>query len=411
MLKKGSTIQVIRILFLIILLSLTGIGCSTQTGQSGNNQAGTDKASQDPVKIGLLVPYTGVFTSNGVDITRGVELYLDEVGWKAGGREIKLIKEDSEMNGQVSLQKTRRLVESEKIDILTGVVSSTVAYAIRDYVVGNKLPFIISNAGARDLTRGDASEYIFRVSFANGQYEYPFAKYLFNELNIRKVVVMAPDYAAGLEKAEGFMISFKEAGGEVIQEIYPKLGTTDYGPYFAQVKDADAVFVHFSAADSIKFVKQYDEYGLKKKLPLFSAGDLVDESSLPGQGDSALGIISALHYSAAIKTPENEKFVKTYTAKYGEGPNMFAEQGYVSAQVIVKALDATSGNTLDKAKLLEAIRNVQFDAPRGPFKFDKKTQNVIFNTYIRKTEKIDGKLVNSVIKTIPNIADYWTGKK
>lgn len=396
--KKSKVFQIVSSLFLIILLGFSGIGCSTQT-------------NTDPIKLGLLVPYTGVFTSNGVDITRGAELYLDEVGWKAGGREIKLFKEDSEMNGQVSLQKARRLVESEKIDILTGVVSSTVAYAIRDYVVGNKLPFIVSNAGARDLTRGDANEYIFRVSFANGQYEYPMAKYVYDKMNIRKVVVMAPDYAAGLEKAEGFMISFKEAGGEVIQEIYPKLGTTDYGPYLAQVQDADAVFVHFSAADSIKFVKQYDEYGLKNKLPLLSAGDLVDESSLPGQGDSALGIISALHYSAALTTPENQEFVKNYTAKYGVGPNMFAEEGYVSAQVIVKALEATGGNTLDKAQLLEAIRNVQFDAPRGPFKFDPKTQNVIFNTYIRKTEKIDGTLVNSVIETIPNISDYWTPSK
>lgn len=407
--KRGRALR-LGIVILIILLSLTGIGCGTQAGQSGNVSSNNGQVNKDPIKIGLLVPYTGVFTSNGVDITRGVELYLDEVGWKAGGREIKLIKEDSEMNGQVSLQKTRRLVESEKIDILTGVVSSTVAYAIRDYVVGNKLPFIISNAGARDLTRGDASEYIFRVSFANGQYEYPFSKYLFNERNIRKVVVMAPDYAAGREKAEGFMIGFKEAGGQVLQEIYPPLGTTDYGPYLTQVKDADAVFVHFSAADSIKFVKQYDEYGLKR-IPLYSAGDLVDESSLPGQGDSALGIISALHYSAALTTPENQKFVKNYTTKYGDGPNMFAEQGYVSSQVIVKALEATGGNTTDKPKLLEAIRKVQFDAPRGPFKFDQKTQNVIFDTHIRKVEKVNGKLVNTVIKSIPNVSDYWTGKK
>lgn len=408
--KRGRLIR-LGIVILIILLSLTGIGCSTQPGQSGNVSSNSGQVNKEPVKIGLLVPYTGVFTSNGVDITRGAELYFDEIGWKAGGRDIKLIKEDSEMNGQVSLQKTRRLVESEKIDILTGVVSSTVAYAIRDYVVGNKLPFIISNAGARDLTRGDASEYIFRVSFANGQYEYPFSKYMFNELNIRKVVVMAPDYAAGREKAEGFMIGFKEAGGQILQEIYPPLGTTDYGPYLTQVKDADAVFVHFSAADSIKFVKQYEEYGLKKKLPLYSAGDLVDESSLPGQGDSALGIISALHYSAALTTPENQKFVKNYTAKYGDSPNMFAEQGYVSAQVIAKALEATGGNTADKPKLLEAIRKVQFEAPRGPFKFDQKTQNVIFDTHIRKVEKVNGKLVNTVIKSIPNISDYWTGKK
>lgn len=385
----------VSILFLIILLGISGIGCGNQV----------DKTSKDPVKVGLLVPYTGVFTSNGVDITRGIELYLDEVGWKAGGRDIKLIKEDSEMNGQVGLQKTRRMIESEKIQILTGVVSSTVAYAIRDYVVENKLPFIIANAGACGLTREKASEYIFRVSFSNGQYEYPMGQYIYNKLNVRKVVVMAPDYAAGHEKAEGFMAGFKAEGGQIVQEIYPKLGTTDYSPYLVQIKDADAVWVHFSAADSIKFVKQYDEYGLKNKLPLLSSGDLVDESSLPGQGDSAIGIISALHYSAALTNPENQKFVKNYTAKYGEGPNMFAEQGYVAAKVIVKGIEATGGNVSDTKQLLDSIRKVQFDAPRGPFKFDPKSQNVIFNTYIRKTEKINDKLVNTVIETIPDVAD------
>ncbi|MDP4160068.1 MAG: ABC transporter substrate-binding protein [Bacillota bacterium] len=394
--RKRRYLAKIGILFLSVLLVFSGIGCGTQVDNS-----------KDPIKVGLLVPYTGVFTSNGVDITRGVELYLNEVGYKAGGRDIKLIKEDSQMDGQVGLQKTRRLVESEKINILAGVVSSTVAYAIRDYVVANKVPFIISNAGACDLTREKGSEYIFRVSFSNGQYEYPEGNYVYNKLNVRKVVVMAPDYAAGHEKADGFMAGFKAQGGQIVQEIYPKLGTTDYGPYLTQIKNADAVWVHFSAADSIKFVKQYAEYGLKNKLPLLSSGDLVDESSLLGQGDSAIGIISALHYSAALTNPENQKFVKDYTAKYGEGPNMFAEQGYVTAKVIVKGIEAAGGKVSDSKLLLDSIRKVQFDAPRGPFKFDAKTQNVIFNTYIRKTEKINGKLVNTVVETIPNTADDW----
>ena len=399
--RKKTYLARVSLVFLSIILIFSGIGCGSQV----------EKTSQDPIKVGLLVPYTGVFTSNGVDITRGVELYLNEVGGKAGGRDIKLIKEDSEMNGQVGLQKTRRMVESEEIDVLTGVVSSTVAYAIRDYVVENKLPFVITNAGACELTRDKASEYIFRVSFSNGQYEYPMGKYVYNKLKARKIVVMAPDYAAGHEKADGFMAGFKAEGGQVVQEVYPKLGTTDYGPYLTQIKDADAVWVHFSAADSIKFVKQYEEYGLKKKLPLLSSGDLVDESSLLGQGDSAIGIISALHYSAALTNPENQKFVKDYTAKYGEGPNMFAEQGYVTAKVIVKGIEGTGGKVTDTKQLLDSIRKVQFDAPRGPFKFDLQTQNVIFNTYIRKTEKINGKLVNTVIETIPDVSDNWSADK
>jgi branched-chain amino acid transport system substrate-binding protein len=396
--QKIHFLKSILVTVLAVILAVSFISCSTGSGDK-------DKG---PVKIGLLVPYTGVFASNGYDITQGMELYFGETGWKAAGREIQLIKEDTEMNGQVGLQKARRLIEGEKIDILTGVVSSTVAYAIRDYVVSNKTPFIISNAGASDLTREKKSEYIFRVSFSNGQYEYPMGEYAYNTLKYKKIVVMAPDYAAGHEKAVGFMDGFKAAGGEIVQEIYPKLGTADYGPYLAQVKEADAVFAHFSGSDSLSFVKQYEEFGLKSKIPLLSTGDMVEESFLQSEGDAAIGIISCLHYSAALDTPENRKFYDSYYKKYNKEPNMFAEQGYVTAKVAVEALNKVEGTTDDTGKLLAAIKAVQFTAPRGPFKFHQQTQNVIFNTYIRKVEKIDGRLVNKVIDTIPETADYKT---
>ncbi|MGI6605423.1 MAG: ABC transporter substrate-binding protein [bacterium] len=401
MLRGRRKIYRLGILGVVLLMLVSAVaGCGPRE---------TPGKALSPIKVGLLVPYTGVFASNGIDITRGLELYLDEVGWKAGGRDLELIKEDTEMNGQVGLQKARRLVENEKVDILTGIVSSTVAYALRDYVVSNKVPLVLANAGATDLTRERRDKYIFRVSFANGQFEYPMGKYVYDKLGYRRLVVMAPDYAAGREKADGFMAGFKEAGGEVIQEIYPKLGTTDYGPYLAQVNlDTDGVWAHFSAADSIRFVNQYAEYGLKEKLPLLTSGDCVDESSLPSQGDTALGIISALHYSVVLDTPENRKFVANYQNKYGVEPNMFAEQGYVAGHVIVAALDATGGDVSDDEKLLTAIRQVEFTAPRGPFRFHPITQNVIFNTYIRCVEKKDGKLVNTVLETIPDIADNWT---
>lgn len=400
--KRSLFIKLVAILLLCLMTTFSFVGC---TGQKSDNK------NKEPFKVGLLVPYTGVFASCGDNITRGAELYLDEVGWQAGGREIELIKEDTEMKGQVGLQKARRLVESEKVDIITGIVSSTVAYAVRDYIVGHKIPLIIANAGASDLTRELGSKYIFRVSFSNGQYEYPLGTYAYENLNLREIVVMAPDYAAGHEKAKGFIDGFIDAGGKVVQEIYPELGTSDYGPYLTKVENADAVWVHFSGNDSISFVKQYAEYGLKDKMPLLSSGDLVDESSLPSQGDSAPGIISALHYSAALETPENVKFVENYKAKYGEEPNMFAEQGYVAARVIVESLSALKGDTSDTEQFLSEIKKVKFIAPRGPFKFDPNTQNVIFNTYIRRVEKEKGHLSNKVIDTIPEVRDRWSSAK
>jgi len=151
---------------------------------------------------------------------------------------------------------------------MTGIVSSSVAYALRDYIVENKIPLIWANAGAADLTRENGSKYIFRVSFANGQFEYPMGIYTYNELNFRKIVVLASDYAAGHEKAQGFMDGFKSQGGEIVQEIYPPLGTTDYSSYLTQItRDADAVWAFFSGSDAINFVQQYAEYGLKEKMP------------------------------------------------------------------------------------------------------------------------------------------------
>lgn len=396
---KKQLLKRIILILTCVFVALPVISCSNQFTQGKPKSA---------VKVGLLVPYTGVFASLGNDITRGIELYFDETGGAVSGRKIKLIKEDTEANGQIGLQKARRLIEGEKIDILTGVVSSTVAYAIRDYVIENKIPFIIANAGAAELTREKGSKYIFRVSFCNGQYEYPMGLYTYNNLNLRKVTVMAPDYAAGHEKAVGFMDGFKAAGGEIVQEIYPKLGTADYGPYLAQVKEADAIWAHFSGSDAIGFVKQYAEYGLNTKMPLLSSGDTVDESFLSSQGDAVLGILSTLHYSAALNTSENLQFVAAYKRKYNEEPNMFAEQGYVAGRVIVEALKAVGGNTSDTDKLLSAVRSVNFSAPRGPFRFEQRTQNVIFHVYVRRVEKKDGKLVNTVLETIPDVADYMS---
>ncbi len=399
--STGRRIKAFCILITAVFLLFCVAGCAGSDGMT----------SGKTVKIGLLVSYTGVFTNLGYSINNGMELYFDQIGWKAGGVQIKLIKEDDEGSAQTGLQKTRKLIDSDKVDILTGVISSTVAYAIRDYVIAKKVPFIISNAGASDLTRSKANPFTFRVSFSNSQYEYPLGTYAYDKMNLKTAVVMAPDYAAGHEKAQGFMDGFKEAGGKIIQEIYPKLGTNDYGPFLTQVdKNADVVFAFFSGSDSVAFVKQYSEYGLKK-IPLLCAGDMVDESALPSQGDTALGIISALHYSASLDTKENREFVKNYEEKYKASPNMFAEQGYVAAAVIAGALEETGGDTSDKDKLLDAIRKVEFSAPRGPFKFDQATQNVIFNVYLRKVEKVDGQLINSVFETIPEVSDKWTPTK
>jgi len=368
-------------------------------------------ASDKPVKIGILLPFTGVQAIVGETIYKAMEIAFEDAKYKAGGRTLELIKEDTEMNPKMGLTKARKVIEKDQVNIVTGLVSSAVAYAIRDYVVAQKVPLVIANAGAQGLTREKASKYIFRTSFANGQYIGPLAPYSAQKLGLKEMAVFCPDYAAGHEKASVFTERYKKAGGTVTETVFTKLGIEDFGPFLTKLKKADGVFAFYSGGDAVKFVKQYNDYGLKAKMPLVADGSLVDEVFIDSLGDAAIGIISGMHYAPTLDNEKNKKFVSQFRAKVGKMPNGFARQGYVAAQAIIHSLNAIKGNIEDKEAFLEALKNVEFDDPGGRFRFDKKTQNIIFDVYIRKVERVDGQLVNKVIDVVKDQADVWEAKK
>jgi branched-chain amino acid transport system substrate-binding protein len=166
----------------------------------------------------------------------------------------------------------------------------------------------------------------------------------------------------------------------------------------------------FTGSDAVRFINQYDEYGLKEKLKIWVDGGTVDEAILPSEKDAALGVDNYQHYAFTLDTPENRRFVKAYQTKYNMDPGQVAEQGYVGAKVIVKALEAVGGKIENQEAFLKALKNVKFEAPRGLFRFDQH-QNVIFNVYIRRVEKKDGKYINTVIDTIRDVDQYWMPKK
>lgn len=356
----------------------------------------------EPVRIGSILPYTGSMASLGERITRSMELYFDEINWEAGGRDIKLFKEDDENNPKIGLEKVKKLVESQRVHILAGPVNSAVAYAVAPYAVSKRIPWIINNAGSVELTQKQANKYIFRTSFCNGQYEYPLAPYAFQKLGYRKLVIMASDFAAGHEKAKAFKKIFIKEGGEIVQEIYTPLGTADYGPYLGQVKQADAVWTFYTGSDAIKFVKLFDDYGLKKKMGLIGVGSLTNEVYLHIEGDAALGIVTSTFYNPTFKNPLNEKFVKGYVAKFKELPSYDDYAGYISAQVIAKSLEKVKGNVENTDAFLQALKALDFEGPAGRFQFDDK-QNVILTTFIQKVVKQEGKLINSIIEIVPNV--------
>jgi branched-chain amino acid transport system substrate-binding protein len=369
-------------------------------------------AQSGPIKIGVVLPYSGVYAVLGESITQGMELVFARENWTVAGRKIELIKEDDEMQPPVGVRKTEKLIESDKVDILTGPVHSGILMGMRDKVHNSKTILIVSNAGADAISRERCSKWIFRTSFSNWQPCQPMGGWV--AANVSKdVFLTAPNYQAGKDMMNAFKETFVPAGGKVVAEDYPKLGETDYAPYLTKIRQsgAKAVFAFFSGTDAVNFVKQYSQFGLKQNIKLTGAGFLTEPDVLPAQGAAALGVITGHFYTPLLDNATNHRFVKEFRDKYfGKMPDGFACQGYDTAEVILRALKVVNGNTQDKDKLVDAITKVEFDSPRGRFKFDPKTHNVIQPfIYVREVREVYGGLNNVPIDKVANVTDPGTG--
>ena len=373
--------------------------------------AGETAAQKGPIKVGLLVPQTGPLAGNGKDMINGFELFFEQVGYKLAGREIKLVIEDDEGKPATGLTKARSLVEGQGMHLIVGPLSAAIGYAVAGYVDSKKMPTIFPIVSAEDITQRKRSPYVVRTGWSSAQPSHPFGKWVVDTLRYKKIAMIAYDFAFGWEVAAGFQRSFEEAGGQVVQKLWPPLGTADYGPYLAQLRrDVDAIYCVFSGADALRFGKQFTEAGLKARLPLIGGGTFTDEHVLRVQGDEVLGVVTALHYSAALATPANQKFAKAYEAKYKQIPSYYSEGTYVAGIALKAALEATGGDIENVDKFLAALRRVDLsDAPRGPMKFDD-FGNPVQNIYVRKVERKDGRLQNSVIHTFPAVGQFWTYK-
>lgn len=392
-----GSFYVARIVILSALFVLLA-GC----GGSGSQEQGTSE-EQEPLKIGVLLPYSGVYAQLGEDITDAMELYFEEQNNEIAGRSIELVQEDTEGDPQTGVQAARTLMEREGVDILTGAVSTAVAYGVIDLVDREQMPFVISNALGNDATRGGV-KYVFRTSGSSWQVSYPMGEYLV-ENGIDNVYVSAADYAAGQEMSAAFKEGFEAAGGKVAGEVYPPLGTNDYSSFLSRIQqagDAQGVWNFYAGSDAVRFVKQAASSGLDK--PIFGPGYLAEADTLPAQGDAAVGVRTALYYATTLDNPKNKEFIDSFEQKYDRVPSVYAVQGYDAAWLIGEALKATEGNTEDTEALIEAMENVEFDSPRGPMELDDN-HNPVQNIYIREVKKRDGNLENVVVDTIENVED------
>jgi len=364
-------------------------------------------AAAESVDVGILLPYSGVYAALGNEIDAGFTLGLETFAADLGV-EIVLHREDDEATPAVGLAMTRKLIMQDDVDVLVGIVSSGVLGAVRDMVDGAGVPLVVANAGNDEATGVACSPFITRVSFSNGQVNRPMGRWM-AEQGIETVYTLAPDYAAGRQMIDGFASAFTAAGGTILGgDFTPFQQTQDFGPYIAQAQasGADALFVFYAGGEAIAFVNQYASFDVSDELPLYGSGFLTSQLYVDAEGASAEGVITALHYVPTIDNPENAAFVAAFREANGRTPSEFAVQGYDAARALTEAL---ASGARDRETLAAALRQVNFEGPRGALSIDPATNNIVQPIYVYETVTGEGGMTQEVLAELPAEADPLNG--
>lgn len=362
------------------------------------------------LRIGFLADVTGTVAASGKDMLDGFQFYLAQHGNKLGGRDVDVIIEDCGGVPANALTKSRKLIEQDRVHLLTAPLLANEAYAIRDYVVGRGTPMMFMVASADDLTQRKGAPNLVRTGWSSSEPSHPFGEWVRQNLKYTRVATIGSDYAFAYEVVGGFQKTFELNGGQIVQKVWAPLGTPDYSPYVTQLRrDVDAIYAIPVGADVIRFVKAYRQYGLKGKIPLIGGGLLSDESLMRAMApEDAPGIITCLHWAAGLATPQAQSFVKAYNEKFHKDPSYYAETNYTGGMWLDAAVGHLGAKLDDRAAFLREMLAVQLpNAPRGPIRLDSY-HNPIQNEYVRRVEIQDGRLVNTVIYTYHNVSQFWT---
>ena len=361
----------------------------------------------DEIRVGLLTVKTGPLASGGIDMERGLAMYLAERNNTLAGRKITVIVADTGGVPATSRTKTQELVERNKVHLLIGPLAAFEALAIDDYIKAQGIP-TLAVAAAEDMTQRKANPWFVRATSTSSQNAYPMADYCAKTLKWKRMALIADDIAYGHEMLAGFQRVFEEAGGKIVQKMFPPLTVPDYGTFLAQQKtNVDGLFLGFAGSNGFRYLRQFNEYGMRGKLQVVGGMTALDESVLRNMGDEALGILTSCWYSAELNNPINKRFAEAFRKEHKYDPGFYAASTYVNGAVLEAALDAVKGKIEDKQGFMKALRGVKAFTARGPVSFDA-LGNVVGDVFIRRVERKDGRLVNTVQQTYPNVSQFWT---
>jgi branched-chain amino acid transport system substrate-binding protein len=359
--------------------------------------------AQETLKIGLILPMTGPFASNGRQIEAAARLYMQQHGNTVAGKKIELIVKDDTSIADMAKRIAQELIVKEKIVVMAGFGNTPLALAPAPLATQAKVPAVVMAAATSSVT--DASPFIVRSGFTQPQVNVPMAEWAAQN-GIKKVVTLVSDYGPGIDAEKAFSGTFTAKGGQV-ENLRVPVANPDFSPFLQKVADAkpDALFVFVPSGVGAQFMKQFVERGLDKSgVKLIGPGDVTDDELLNGMGDVALGAITTMHYSAAHDSPENKAFVEGFK-KIANGlrPNFMAVGGYDGMHLIYEGLKKTNGQ--GGQALIDAMKGMSWTSPRGPVTIDPETREPVQNIYVRKVERKDGELYNVEFATIPNFKD------
>jgi branched-chain amino acid transport system substrate-binding protein len=362
-------------------------------------------AQTTPLKLGLMTVKTGPLAEGGIQMEQGLTAFLKDKNFTLAGRKIELTVADTGGSPAGAKTKVQELVERDNVDVIAGPLAAFELLAISAYIAEHKVP-TLSLAAAEDITQRKPNPYLVRGSGTSAQAMQPLADYAAKEMKLKRVITIAEDFAFGYEQMGGFQRVFEDNGGRVVKKLWPPLVTADFTPYLAQIDNVDAVIVGFAGSNPVKFLKQYADQGMK--YPLLGGQTVGDDALMKVYGDEAVGLINSAPYATDFKGAANQHFLALMQKDYGIVPGGYAEGLYLNGMVIEAGLEKTGGRTDDRQAFIAALRSVTLaDTPRGPVHFDDHG-NAVGSIYIRRIEKKDGKLVDTTIKTYPDVSQFWT---
>ncbi|MFZ1382725.1 MAG: ABC transporter substrate-binding protein [Scrofimicrobium sp.] len=395
-------------------------GCSTGNNEGNSGGAGGQSQSADvggspssdssaePIKIGVLATLTGSFAQLGEDGVDGVKIAVDEFGGEIDGRPIELYIESTDATPASAVSKARTLIERDGVQLIIGPLSGGEGTAIADGA--NEWPdvtFVVAGSAAENITMRGVADNVWRTSYSGQQPMFALGEYAVNQ-GYEKVVTVAEDYDFPHAQVGGFMMTYCQGSGDVIEKFWSPIGSADYSAILNKIPaDTDALFVALGGADMVNFINQAEEYGSLGEVPILGGTVAVDATQLASVGSKLEGVVSGSIMSGDIDTPEFKQLDEAFGAIRGRAPSLFVENYYRGTKWALLALEKIGGNIEDQEAFRTELQDTSFTAPASYVSFDE-FHNVVTDTFLNKVADVDGEWRNTVIETFPAVSQFWT---